>query len=196
MRRRLTAGPSTATASDDLARFGRSLERLQVVLLDEFVTTVVEVVLLERAKFAGYLMRCSFLLSSGNVEEVASVLELTDISPDLQETHRVLDLILNVCEAHGAASKAADDKEDGDDPTRYAALAMHERILSLVAEKLLEVAVDLQGMTPDLLPPGLYAVCARRPCPLGPPPSPHPCSSCARHCQTHEFGKSRARWNR
>jgi len=147
-------GTAASAASDDLARFGRSLERLHGVLLDEFVTNVVEILLMERAKFAAYLMRCSHMLSSGP-EEVEWVKKLTDISPDLQETHRILELILNVCDANGGISSMEESSDDVfGDPSRYAAFMMQERVLSLVAEKLLECALDIHGMTPDLLHPG------------------------------------------
>jgi hypothetical protein len=59
---------ATATMSSqsdhDLARFGRSLERLADVMVEEFATTFVEVILMERAKFASYLMMASHLLAS------------------------------------------------------------------------------------------------------------------------------------
>lgn len=141
-----TTSGSTANANQDLARFGRSLERLQGVMLDDFVTTVVEVLLMERAKFAGYLMRCSHLLASG--DEVGQVLNLTNISPDLFETQRILGIILNLCDGNG------DDENLAEEPGNYAPQMMRERLLSVIAEKLVEVALDLQGTTPDLLQPG------------------------------------------
>lgn len=150
-----TSQSAGVVAKRDMVSFGRSLERLQGVLIDEFVTNVVEVLLMERAKFAGYLMRCSHMLSSGK-DEVESVLLLTDISPDLHETYRIFELILDVCAAQGG-STTMDDPSSGPvpkDSSRYAAFIMHESLCSLVAEKLLECALDIQGMTPDLLHPG------------------------------------------
>jgi hypothetical protein len=77
-----------------MARFGRSLERLQ---LDDFVTSVVEVLIMERAKIAGYLMRCSHLLASASEDYIVGGI---NISPDLVETHRV-ELFRGECDASG-----------------------------------------------------------------------------------------------
>lgn len=137
-------------ADHDLARFGRSLDRLQGVVLDDFVTTVLEVLLMERAKFAGYLMRCSHLLTCG-VDQVVDAEKLTDISPDLFETNRILAIILDLCDGNYVHD---DDSAPADNPYNYAPQKMRDALLSLIAEKLLEVALDLQGMTPDLLRPG------------------------------------------
>jgi len=142
-------GASTGPAEEDLARFGRSLERLRGVLVDECVTNVVEILLMERAKFAGYLMRCSHLLSIG--EEVDELAELTDISPDLQETHRVLSIVLHACSDTDGDNEA---KQSSSGLSTYAPRLLRDQVLSSVAEKLLEVALDIQGMTPDLLHPG------------------------------------------
>jgi hypothetical protein len=139
----------TVTSSDeDMARFGRSLERLQGVMLDDFVTSVVEVLIMERAKFAGYLMRCSHLLASASEDCIVggiNIAKLCDISPDLAETHRVMTVLLQCFEA----STMHVDNLDS-----FAPGLMLERVMSMIAEKLLEVALDLQGMTPDLLRPG------------------------------------------
>jgi hypothetical protein len=139
----------TVTSSDeDMARFGRSLERLQGAMLDDFVTSVVEVLIMERAKFAGYLMRCSHLLASASEDYIVggiNIAKLCDISPDLVETHRVMTVLLECFEA----SMMHVDNLDS-----FAPGLMLERVMSMIAEKLLEVALDLQGMTPDLLRPG------------------------------------------
>jgi hypothetical protein len=142
------SGGAVTSSDEDMARFGRSLERLQGVMLDDFVTSVVEVLVMERAKFAGYLMRCSHLLASASEDYIVggiNVAKLCDISPDLVETHRVMTVLLECFDANMMPVDSLDSFAPG---------LMLERIMSMIAEKLLEVALDLQGMTPDLLRPG------------------------------------------
>jgi hypothetical protein len=139
---------------EDLARFGRSLIKLEDVLLDEFAASFVDTFLLERAGFAGYLMRCSHLLASKDLDEAVS----TDVSPDLQETQRLLNTFLNVCDESlvktdvDRAAAAAVIEIAG-----FAPRGMRERALDRVASHLMEVALDVQGMTPDIFRPGSMA---------------------------------------
>jgi hypothetical protein len=139
---------------EDLARFGRSLQKLEDVLLDEFAASFVDTFLLERAGFAGYLMRCSHLIASDDLEDAVS----TDVSPDLQETQRLLGTFLNVCDeslvdtdADQAAAAAVIEIAG------FAPRGMRDRALDRVASHLLEVALDVQGMTPDIFRPGSMA---------------------------------------
>lgn len=142
------------TGREDFARFGRSLQKLEDVLLEEFAASFVDTFLLERAKFAGYLMRCSHLLASNDLDAATS----TDISPDLQETHCHLETFLNVCDEIlietdvDQSAEAAVSEIAGFAPRR-----MRDRALDRVAAHLLEVALDVQGMTPDLVRSGAMA---------------------------------------
>jgi hypothetical protein len=139
---------------EDLARFGRSLVKLEDVLLDEFAASFVDTFLLERARFAGYLMRCSHFLASNDLDAAES----TDVSPDLQETHRLLGTFLNVCDeilVETSADQAA--AEAVSEIAGFAPRGMRDRALDRVASHLLEVALDVQGMTPDLFRPGAMA---------------------------------------
>jgi hypothetical protein len=82
----------------------------------------------------------------------------TDVSPDLQETQRLLDTFLNVCDESlvetdaDQAAPAAVSEISG-----FAPRGMRDRALDRVASHLLEVALDVQGMTPDLFRPGAMA---------------------------------------
>jgi hypothetical protein len=131
---------------DDLTRLGRSLERLRGAMIEDFIADVVETVLMERARLAGYLMRCSHLLSM-DAEEVDEYSNMQDISVDLMETKRLLSIILSVCDRPSSLIKEGSIAS-------FAPKAVRERVLSVLAEKFLEVALDLQGMTPDLRRPG------------------------------------------
>jgi hypothetical protein len=144
-----TVSAAMTTMEEDLTRFGGSLERLKGIILDEFVTEIVEVLFMERTKLAGYLMRCSYVLSSTE-NEVEDELKLAEISPDLQETQRVLHFILTTLAKEPNLKKSNNEKGFGD----FAPTVVNDLILSRLAERLLEVALDFQGMTPDLLQAG------------------------------------------
>jgi hypothetical protein len=125
----------------DLSRVGRSMERLRDVLVDECSTTLVEIVIMERAKLASYLMRCSHTLSIDEGSENSS-----ELSPDLQETAAVLSTVLRVC----TDVTSPEDQEELKSVTAFAPLAIRSNVTDRVAEKFLEVALDAHGMTPDM----------------------------------------------
>jgi len=152
---------STLDPNQDVIRFGRSLQNLEGVLVEEFGKTFVEVCLMERAKFASYLMRCSNLLlmdrsededwtASPSLMDLASV---TSVSPDLGETVRLLGKFSRLCD--DASMMYMDDEDErakeAREAAQFAPRAMLELVLNLVADKLLEVELNYLDMTPDLL---------------------------------------------
>jgi hypothetical protein len=131
----------------DTERFGQSLERLHFVIVDDLMDTIIEVMIMERAKLAGYLMRCSFLLVHEPSEQDEKF-QYEVFSSDLYETHRIVSIIISYCSDLGANLNNPDPNSD---PLHvYAPRIVRERLLSSIAEKFLEVALDVQGMTPDL----------------------------------------------
>jgi hypothetical protein len=62
--RRSGGGTYPVSSDHDLARLGRSMERLAEAMVDDFVSAYVEVVLMEKARLASYLMMSSHLLAS------------------------------------------------------------------------------------------------------------------------------------
>jgi hypothetical protein len=132
-------GLSTGAGSDhDLARVGRSFERLREVMVDECATTIVETVLMERAKLASYLMRCSHLLAIASTDASEDSLGL---SPDLHDVSRLVSLLLAQCNDSGLESDATD---------HFAPAAIRLHVIDRLADKILEVVQDAHGMTPDL----------------------------------------------
>jgi len=168
-------GSTTLDANHDVVRFGKSLQSLEEVLLEDFANTFVETLLMERAKFAGYLMRCSSLLDTDGSEEhedeallatntsmlsasstmsTASGGDKHCISSDLRETARALHRFLRVCDEVSAVPVDDNDLERArriTETAQYAPRLMRGRVLELVAKKLMEVAMDYHGMSPDLL---------------------------------------------
>jgi hypothetical protein len=138
-------------ASRDIDRFGRSLQNLCQVLTDDFCTAFVECLLMERTKFALYLMRCPHLLCED------SDIDLThSLSPDLRETARVMRIFLGACERTSRPSRAQTygRQETHKEVDDFAAGRLRDGVVTLVSEKLLEVAMNYQGMTPDLFDSG------------------------------------------
>ena len=142
-----TKGARSAAAHHDLDRFGQSLERLKQVLVDEFATQFVEHVLLEKAKLASYLMRASHLLATYNTDDDDNNMD-DELSPDLADTHYVLTAFL----------QAVQEEEDSmgsiprhvSDPLWFASRALRDRVLTVISEKFLEVALDWHGTTPEV----------------------------------------------
>jgi hypothetical protein len=151
-------GPSLSGESD-LAQFGRSLERVERVLIEEFTTAFVETILLEKARFAAYLMRCSHTLGAA-AAAASSVGDdegdgIPDVSPELEETMRVLTTFVFECNSVILSFPSSNrDTSSGALTTEsvacYAPSAMRDSVLESVAMQLLDVTLDREGMTPDL----------------------------------------------
>ena len=132
----------------DTKRFGQSLERLHSAILDDLIEAIVEVMIMERAKFAGYLMRCSFLLVNEKLELIHD--DTTSLSLDLYETNRILSAIVNYCTDCDYDLNIHNQEQDSNPLYAYAPRTIRERLLSSMAEKFVEVALNINGMTPDL----------------------------------------------
>jgi hypothetical protein len=116
----------------DMTRVGQSMERLRDALVDECSTTLVETVIMERAKLASYLMRCPYLLSVDTDPEVSN-----DLSYDLQETASIYSMVLLMC------SETDSSKSFGNDLfSSHASLAIQSNVTQKLSEKFLEVAFD------------------------------------------------------
>ncbi|KAL3903363.1 MAG: hypothetical protein SGILL_010472, partial [Bacillariaceae sp.] len=145
----------SSQSDHDLARFGRSLERLSDVMVDEFAVAFVETILMERAKFASYLMMASHLLASEEweAEEVES-----ELSVELKDTKVVLMYFQQVCNSilkghhNDDLDSRSTSSEDyaGDSIALFAPSKMRLNIMNKVAEKFLEVALDVNHVTPDI----------------------------------------------
>ena len=167
----------------DLARFGQSLERLEMVLVEEFAASFVETILMDRAKLASYLMMASHVLASenwgddddddnnpmetsfgGGSTKQPSLGGHDELSPELKETNVVLAQFLNVCDkAVGPRSGDSSGQQDGDGDipsdlpsqvVRFAPSAMRDHVLNRLADKFMEVALDVHSVTPDIYQTG------------------------------------------
>jgi len=140
--------PAASQSDHDLARFGRSLERLVDVLVEESASSFVETILMERAKFASYLMMSSHLLASQEWDG-----DDDDLSAELKETRSVLQIFHQLCYSilDVPDDEVHDEAESLERQTaQFAPLAIQRQVMSGVADKLLEVVLDIHDMTPDL----------------------------------------------
>jgi hypothetical protein len=136
-------GVAASQSDHDLARFGRSLEHLKKVMVEEFSTAFVETILMERAKCASYTMMASHLLASQEWDGDGS-----DLSVELRETKFALDVFAKVCNS----IVPKDDQTDSSDGQiqQIAPLEMKKQVMERLADKFMEVAMDIHGMTPDI----------------------------------------------
>jgi len=140
----------SSQSDHDLGRFGRSLERLVEVMMDEFATTFVETTLMEHAKLANYLMLAShFLASPEHVDE--DMIGDDKLTPELGDTRTILQYFQETCDSIIHQGKLAGG--DGDEEDKLAAcapLGMRSRVADRLVEKLLDVALDTNSVTPDI----------------------------------------------
>lgn len=121
---RLVEVVAQESSNGDEHRLVQSLQGLTRAIHEDGVTDCVEKIILERAQMAKYVMQCSHWLSMDTVD---SIVECQDISVDLMETQRILVTLLE-----------------------YANSELFNRVLTAVAEQLLEVVLNWSGTTPEL----------------------------------------------
>ncbi|KAL3908203.1 MAG: hypothetical protein SGARI_003169, partial [Bacillariaceae sp.] len=128
--------------------------RLVDVMVEEFASIFVETILMERAKFASYLMMASHLISSEEweAEEVESELsvELKDTKVVLMYFHQVCNSILRGHDDDLDNQSTASEDYAGDNIAFFAPLKMRTHVMNQVADKFLEVALDINQVTPDI----------------------------------------------
>lgn len=135
----------------DLGRFGRSLERLVEVMMDEFAAAFVETTLMEHAKFANYLMLASHLLASP--EHVSEDIMRKDyLTAELSDTKTVLQYFQEICDSILNPRKLldGDNSDEEEKMASCAPLGMRARVADRLVEKLLDVALDTNHVTPDI----------------------------------------------
>jgi hypothetical protein len=142
---------ASSQSDHDLGRFGRSLERLVEVMMDEFAMAFVETTLMEHAKFANYLMLAAHLLASpDHVNE-----DMTgddNLTAELSDTKAVLQYFQETCDSILQPSHFLGE-EHGDEEQKLAScapLGMRARVADRLVEKFLDVALDTTNVTPDI----------------------------------------------
>jgi len=148
-----TLANSVSTQSDhDLARFGRSLERLVEVMMEEFAGAFVETTLMEHAKFASYLMLASHLLASPEWD-AEDMMGEGDLTMELRETNLILQYFQQTCDSViKRRNKMLFSERDNEQENSalFAPMGMRIRVVNQIVDKLLEVALDINRVTPDV----------------------------------------------
>jgi hypothetical protein len=122
----------------DLARFGRSLGKLQSLLEDEFAATYSDSVLMKHAKLANFLMIISSLISS-----TEGVVCFEDTSDNLERIQSALFYLVRACTVASKKSDSDETTQTGiDNHTPFAPFALQEKVVSTIVEKFVELLLD------------------------------------------------------
>ncbi|EJK71177.1 hypothetical protein THAOC_07410 [Thalassiosira oceanica] len=149
---------SSSDQDGKLTKIVSAVEKLCEAMVEDFVTAFVETIIGERAKMASYLMRAPFLLSEpppnrrGQRERDQSS-NITAISPDLNDTVHVVSVAIKSCRE--VSCKVGDlikaqGRHSSNEILFYGTDAIHEAIKCAVGQRLLDIALDPQGLTPDI----------------------------------------------
>mmetsp|Transcript_21932 Transcript_21932/g.46504 ORF Transcript_21932/g.46504 Transcript_21932/m.46504 type:complete len:767 (-) Transcript_21932:4132-6432(-) len=141
----------SSQSDHDLGRFGRSLERLVEVMMDEFAGAFVETTLMEHAKFANYLMLASHLLASPEYGEEGEMWK-NDLTVELEDTKIVLQYFQEICDSILHPQKHLDEAKGIEEEhlVSFGPSGMRVRVANRLVDKLLEVALDTNQVTPDI----------------------------------------------
>ncbi|KAL7478799.1 hypothetical protein ACHAW6_004548 [Cyclotella cf. meneghiniana] len=149
-------------------RVSLSMERMRDAMVDDFVSAFVETVVMERAKFASYIMRCPFLLSQPHLEHVpdhrrgqrdsrgnnGGIPSSLHLSTDLNDSYHVLSIAVRACHASLSTVKNMTSSQSNSNGIcqllTYGALIVEDALSKSLSQKLLDIAIDPQGMTPEI----------------------------------------------
>eukprot|EP00934_Nitzschia_sp_Nitz4_P009261 Nitzschia sp. Nitz4//scaffold2_size372955//45976//48153//NITZ4_000366-RA/size372955-processed-gene-0.472-mRNA-1//-1//CDS//3329546605//9251//frame0 len=143
--------PSSSQSDHDLARFGRSLERLVDAMIDEYTASFVETIVMEKAKMASYLMLASHILSSSEWEG-----DDQDLSAELRDAQGVLHELQRVCTEISTIPFGVTDTDSiaNHRLAQFAPRGIWTQVVDRVADKFMEIILDVQSTTPDIWPGG------------------------------------------
>ena len=142
-----------------------SLERMRDAMVEDFTSAFIETVVMERAKFASYVMRCPFLLSQSTLDNrrgqrEGSLPSNLHLSLDLTDSFHLISVVLQACqkslttvEDMMSSQSNSNESSSGLATTQmlsYGAYAIKNALSTSISQKLLDIAIDPQGMTPEI----------------------------------------------
>jgi len=175
--------PASSSPIDVLERLAQSIEKLRDAICEDFIISAfVETIVMERAKFASYMMRCPFLLSQAESMERRGQREKDDghgngrnnwtLSPDLNDSFHVVSIIVKTLKSNmmklndmfgsdnsgtldGSNVRSGGGMEPNTEQSMMTMLFFGNRsvfgtLSSAISAKFLEIAVDPQGMAPEI----------------------------------------------
>jgi len=141
-------GDKDGYTDKELADMGVALGRRRDQLVDSCSTKIVETVVKEKAKLISYLMRSPYILTLDEKDNEES------ISDDLLEPSRVLAIV-------NRTSNDGNPKSKGGfyEIIAFAPRALKTNIMERMAYDLLNIALNEDGMTPDITQGGAMVFC-------------------------------------
>jgi len=172
---------STDTLDDNniLEKVGVSMQHLCKAMVDDYTSALVETIIMERAKLATYMMRAPFLLSdplpdlpelplSGperrgqRNKDTSNGSKILALSPDLNDSMHVVSVSIKACNEVkvkvGSMFQVDDSSTSGEvEPSimlYHGCQSIHDAIKYAIGQKLLDIALDPQGMCPEIYQSG------------------------------------------
>ena len=148
-----------------LDRVGESMKHLCMAMAEEFTSAFVETILMERAKLASYVMRSPFLLSQPDLDSPErrkkrdkdmSIHNVNfALSPDLNDSIHVMSVVVKSCNQMmlKLGTMLPSDQSSPNKPSNalyHGCRSIHDALKFAIAQKLLDIAIDPQGMTPNI----------------------------------------------
>ena len=131
-------------------------------MVDEFVSALVETIIMERAKFAGYTMRAAFILSDAREVErrgqrEKDVKDTLTLSPDLNDSIHILSVTLKACQT--SESRISSMKVKTAEMMYFGCRSIEKKLSYAIGRKFLDVALDPMGMCPEVHLDGAKQFC-------------------------------------
>jgi len=171
---------STDTLDDNdiLEKVGVSMQHLCSAMVDDYTSALVETIIMERAKLATYMMRAPFLLSDPlpdlpelplsperrgqRDKDTSNGSKILALSPDLNDSMHVVSVSIKACNEVkakvGSMFQVDDSSDSGEvEPSMmlyHGCQSIHDAVKCAIGQKLLDIALDPQGMCPEIYQSG------------------------------------------
>lgn len=149
--------------NDILELVGDSMNLLCTAMVDEFISAFVETIVMERGKLASYMMRAPFLLSHHSPDHNDSPERRSKrnkdgslsnvhfaLSPDLNDSIHVISVGVKACNKLLGKSMPSSDTSPLSSHLNHGCKSIHDALKFSIGQKLLDIAIDPQGMTPEI----------------------------------------------
>jgi hypothetical protein len=153
--------------NDLLDRVGESMKHLCTAMVEEFTSAFVETILMERAKLASYVMRSPFLLSHHppdldspgrrlKRDKDTSIRNVNfALSPDLNDSIHAMSVVVQACNQLMLKLKTMLPScepclNQPSNALYRGCSSIHEALKAAIGQKFLDIAIDPQGMTPEV----------------------------------------------
>ena len=152
-----------------LDRVGESMKRLCTAMIDDFTSAFIETIVMERAQLASYMMRAPFMLSEPPIPATSTdhdsfmkkkqchEVDRIDNPPssDLTNSIHVVSVCVKACnmtalKLRKMSSPSSISSLNESSLLEFGCHSICDAIKFAIAQKLLDIAIDPQGMTPEV----------------------------------------------